>query len=120
LPEPNGAVLKANISSAQYWDTQRAYTAAGLDTLAEGRAAGSLGDLTLAVLTAVDYPEGHGRETELTLQMELAALSSNSVHEMVEGAHHITLVTDAQYAALVSDAILRVVEAARTGEPLAE
>jgi pimeloyl-ACP methyl ester carboxylesterase len=118
LPEPNGAILKANISSVQYWDTQRADTAAGLATLAQGRAAGNLGSLPLAVLTAVDYPEGRGRETELALQTELAALSSNSVHETVEGAHHITLVTDAQYALSVSDMILRVVEAARTGTPL--
>lgn len=119
LPEPNGDILKANLSSSQYWDTQRADTIAALATLDEGRATGGLGELPLAVLAAVDYPEGRGRDTELALQTELAALSSNSLYQVVAGAHHITLVTDEQYAARVSEAILRVVESARTGEPLA-
>lgn len=69
-------------------------------------------------MTAVDYPEGKGRDTELALQKELAALSTNSVYQEIAGARHITLVTEADYARLVSEAIIRVVEAARTGQPL--
>ena len=36
----------------------------------------------------------------------------------IPGARHITLVTDQAYARAVSDAVIRVVEAARTGRAL--
>ena len=120
LPEPDGSVLKAYTASTRYWDMQRADMAAASATIDEGRAAGDLGDLPLAVLAAVDYPEGKGRDTELALQMELAALSSDSIYQVVDGARHITLLTDEQYSQQVSDAVIRVVEAARTGEPLVQ
>jgi pimeloyl-ACP methyl ester carboxylesterase len=119
LPGPDNAALKADIASAHYWDTQRADAAAMEATTAEGRAAGELGDLPLAVLAAGEYPAGPRRDIKFSLQHELAALSTNSTYQEVAGANHISLVTDEQYAALVSQAILRVVEAARTGRPLA-
>jgi hypothetical protein len=53
------------------------------------------------------------------LQHELAALSTNSIYQEVAGANHISLVTNEQYAASVSQAIKRVIEAARSGQPLA-
>jgi hypothetical protein len=119
LPDTDNAALKADIASAQYWDTQRADAAAMEATTAQGRAAGELGDLPLAVVAAGEYPEGPGRDIKFSLQRELATLSSNSSYEEVSGANHISLVTNEQYAALVSQAIKRVVEAARTGQPLA-
>ena len=51
-------------------------------------------------------------------QAELAALSSNSLRLVVDGATHESLVNEAGYARVVADGILRVVEAAETGEPL--
>ena len=119
LPEPNGAALKANMSSAQYWDTQRADGAAIEATTAEGRATGDLGDLPLVVVAAGEYPAGPGRDIKFSLQHELAALSSNSSYEEVVGANHISLVANEQYAASVSQAIKRVIEAARTHQPFA-
>jgi pimeloyl-ACP methyl ester carboxylesterase len=119
LPEPNNAALKADIASAQYWDTQRADAAAMEATTAEGRIAGEVGDLPLAVVAAGEYPAGPGRDIKFSMQHELAALSTNSTYQEIAGANHISLVTNEQYAALVSQAIIRVVEAARTGEPLA-
>ena len=119
LPEWDNAALKANIASAQYWDTQRADAAAMEATTAEGRAAGQLGDLPLAVVVAGEYPEGPGRDIKFSLQHELAALSTNSIYQEVAGANHISLVTNEQYAASVSQAIKRVIEAARSGQPLA-
>ena len=115
LPAPHGAELSADIASSEYWDTQRADTAAMHASLDQGRAAGALGDMPLEVVMAVDYPEGPGRDTELALQRELAALSSRSELHIVDGARHVTLLTDAEYARSVSEAILRVVEVARTG-----
>jgi pimeloyl-ACP methyl ester carboxylesterase len=120
LPKPDNAALKANVASAQYWDTQRADAAAIESTTAEGRTAGELGDLPLAVVAAGDYPAGPGRDIKFSLQHELAALSTNSTYQEIAGANHISLVTNEQYAALVSQAIIQVVEAARTGQPVAQ
>ncbi|HTP09716.1 MAG TPA: alpha/beta fold hydrolase, partial [Anaerolineae bacterium] len=119
LPEPNNAALKADIASAQYWDTQRADAVAMEATTAQGRAADDLSDLPLAVIAAGEYPAGPGRDIKFSLQRELAALSTNSSYQEVAGANHISLVTNEQYAALVSQAIIRVIEAARTGQSLA-
>jgi pimeloyl-ACP methyl ester carboxylesterase len=119
LPERDNAALKADIASAEYWNTQRADAAAMEATTAEGRAAGGLGDLPLAVVAAGEYPAGPGRDIKFSLQHELAALSTNSTYQEIAGANHISLVTDEQYAALVSQAINRVIDAARSGQPLA-
>jgi pimeloyl-ACP methyl ester carboxylesterase len=90
LPEPNNAALKADIASAQYWDTQRADAAAMEATTAQGRAAGELGDLPLAVLAAGEYPAGPGRDVKFSLQHELTALSTNSTYQEIAGANHIS------------------------------
>lgn len=51
-------------------------------------------------------------------QQRLAALSTDSVHRVVDGASHEALVGDPIHAATTSGAILEVVSAARTGQPL--
>jgi hypothetical protein len=52
------------------------------------------------------------------LQAELPALSTNSKHLTVAGATHYTLTSERRYADIVAGAILEVVQAARTGQPL--
>ena len=52
------------------------------------------------------------------LHAELAALSSNSVHRVVAGASHASLVLEADHAAQTTAAIRDVVEAVRSGRPL--
>ncbi|MBZ0292127.1 MAG: alpha/beta hydrolase [Anaerolineae bacterium] len=116
LPESDNAALIADTATNRYWDSQREDLAAFEAILDQGRAAGDLGDLPLAVLVALTYPEGPARETERALQIELAALSSNSSYQEIEGAGHITLLTDSQYAAQVSETILAVVEALRSNQ----
>jgi pimeloyl-ACP methyl ester carboxylesterase len=120
LPEAENAALKANMSSNQYWDAQLADSSAMPASLEQGRLAGELGDLPLVVLSAITYPEGQGRDTERSLQAELAGLSTNSIYQEIAGAGHITLLTDPQYAPFVADAIVQVVESVRTGEPLTQ
>lgn len=119
LPEAENAALKASMASSRYWDSQRADAAALEASLDAARAVGSLGDLPLAVVAALTYPEGQGRDTERALQLELAALSENSSYQEIAGAGHITLLTDERYARFVSEAIRRVIEAVRTGRSLA-
>jgi pimeloyl-ACP methyl ester carboxylesterase len=120
LPETSSAALLASMSSSQYWSAQRADAAAIPASLEQARISGDLGDLPLAVLVALTYPEGRGRDTERALQLELAALSTNSLYREIPEAGHITLLTDEQYAQQVSDTILHVIEAAQTGESLAQ
>ncbi|MBK8023059.1 MAG: alpha/beta hydrolase [Chloroflexi bacterium] len=120
LPEAANGALKADMASAEYWQTQQQDAAAMQMSMDEARAAGDLGDLPLAVVMAVDYPEGRGRDTEYALQRELASLSRNGSFQIIEGARHITLLTNETLAAQVSGAIGRVIESARTGRPLTE
>jgi pimeloyl-ACP methyl ester carboxylesterase len=92
---------------------------------AQVRAAPSLGDRPLIVLTAGDHsdqglPPQSVAQFERDwrhLQADLAVLSTNSEHLLIEGSRHGTLQTT--YAAVPSDAIRRVVDASRTGQPLA-
>jgi|SRR5215217_2393361 len=96
---------------------------------AQVRATENLGDKPLVVLSAGD----HGRDlaagvsptalarferTWRNLQGELAALSTDSTHIVVEGAGHSSLQTDRQDARVTSATIEEVVQAARAGRPL--
>ena len=72
------------------------------------------GDKPLFVLTA---GEGHP-QSWFTDQEESATLSTNSVHEVVEGATHQGLEDEEQYAAHITQAVRDVVTSVRTGQPL--
>jgi pimeloyl-ACP methyl ester carboxylesterase len=84
-------------------------------TTAQVRDAGSLGDKPLAVVSAGKQPQAW-----LQLQEELATLSPNSTHRVVEGATHVSLLYDPDDARETSTSIVRVVEAARNDQPLAQ
>ena len=58
---------------------------------------------------AADWPQKQDR---------LAALSTNSVHRVVDDASHEALVGDETHASTTSQAILDVVSALGTGQPL--
>lgn len=75
----------------------------------------SLGDDPLVVLTA----EQGNAPGWIERQETLAALSTNSRHTVVPGASHDSLVANPSDAAVVGRAIVDVVEAIRTGAPLA-
>ena len=82
--------------------------------MARARAVTDLGSRPLYVLTApVDALPGW-----LTPHMELAALSSNSIHLVVAGASHQSLLDNQHDAAVASRAIAQVVDATRTGAAL--
>jgi pimeloyl-ACP methyl ester carboxylesterase len=84
------------------------------------RSASEAGELTslagkpLIVLTA----EQGNAPGWIEKQAALAALSSNSLHHVVPAATHQSLVDNPTHAAVVSQAIVNVVEAIRTGAPL--
>jgi pimeloyl-ACP methyl ester carboxylesterase len=119
LPDLQNKELMAFLSATKDWDAQAAEFAATTELDNEVRAAGSLGDLPLFVLTATD----HGGPAEMEqlwqgLQNELAQLSTNSVHEVLEGARHESVWADPKYADESVAAILNVVDSAQHGTPL--
>jgi pimeloyl-ACP methyl ester carboxylesterase len=79
--------------------------------------AGGLGDRPLIVLSVTDQPRLGDKLT--ALQAELPALSSQSRHITVEGAYHEGLLARPEHARVVTESILRVVEATRAGRSLA-
>src|SRR5829696_1306632 len=127
-PSRPGKEVEAYFATAQYLVTKRQEMYAP-ERDAQVRATGDLGDKPLVVLTAGDHsrdfaagvsPAARTRfeHTWYTLQSELAALSTDSNHRMVEGAGHSTLQTDQENAQETIAAIVRVIKAVHSREPL--
>src|SRR5215203_211449 len=76
---------------------------------------GSLGNKPLAVVTA-----GKSEPSWLELQDKLATLSSNSIHRVVKGATHTSLLYERSDAQATSAAIVEVVVSVRNDRPLAQ
>jgi len=118
LPPQQAAEMRAFMALPDFWVGVGAEAAAWEEsTSPQVRRARSLGDMPLAVLTAsgtMAFDPVHGE-----LQAELAALSSNGTHRVVEGADHGSIVMSPEYARVVADYVCRVLEAARTGQSLA-
>jgi pimeloyl-ACP methyl ester carboxylesterase len=73
------------------------------------------GDKPLVVLTA-----GSGSDATLIARHEdLATLSTNSVHRVIDGATHQTLIPDEEDSGATTQAILDVVSSVRSAGPLA-
>ena len=114
LPAQAESQVRADSSTAAHARSQRDELAMVPTMMAQARAVTDLGDLPLYVLTApVDT-----QTNWLTPQTELAALSTNSVHLVVAGASHQSLLDNQAAAAVSSQAITQVVDAARTGAAL--
>lgn len=119
LPDLQNKELVAFNSATQDWDAQAAEFAATLQLDKEVREAGTLHDLPLFVLTATDH--GGPAEMEQTwqgLQNQLARLSTNSAHKVLEGARHESLWADPKYAQESVTAILKVIDVVEHGTPL--
>lgn len=81
-------------------------------------AAEKLGNLPMAVLWA--ERSGTNQPSYAAYRQEVAGYSSNSVTRTVQRADHGSILGNEQHAQQVSDAILAVIGAAQTGEPLAQ
>jgi pimeloyl-ACP methyl ester carboxylesterase len=80
----------------------------------QAAALGDFADKPLFVLTA-----GSGSDAAwFAAQEDLAGLSTNSVHRVIDGTVHADMVLDKDAAAVTSQAILDVVSSVRSGEPL--
>jgi pimeloyl-ACP methyl ester carboxylesterase len=113
LPPQQRAQIEAfNSSTRQVVTTVEEFRATP-ETTAQVRSAGNLGDKPLAVISAGEQSSGW-----FEMQDELAALSSDSIHRVVEGATHESLLYDKDDAQVTSAAIEQVVEAVRADRPL--
>jgi hypothetical protein len=74
----------------------------------------TLGDRPLIVVTAAKG----AMDSWLHLQDKMAALSTNSIHKVEHDATHTSLIEDRSDSAISIRAILDVVAAVRSGEPL--
>jgi pimeloyl-ACP methyl ester carboxylesterase len=78
--------------------------------------ASDLGALPVAILWASESYANYNPDAML----EVAGYSTNSVVHVIENSNHGSILGTEQHAQQVSDAILDVIEAAQTGEPLAQ
>ena len=85
-------------------------------SMEEAASLGDFADKPLAVQTA----GSGGDAAHVASQNELATLSTNSVHRVIDGAAHEALVADEHAAATTAQAILDVVSSVRSGGPLAK
>lgn len=113
LPARQAAESEAFLSSYRHLKKTRDESLAWETICAEVRGTMGLGDTPLAVVTA-------GRNVfsgQPELQRELATLSTDSVHFVVKGADHVSLITRPEYAMLVVEAIRHVVERVKALQP---
>ena len=100
------------------------------EAMEQARSTDGLGDKPLAVVSASDHGGSmmaasrveaeHSEQAAQALQIELTNLSSNSTRRVIEGSDHGSVITNQLHAQQTSEEILKVVEAVRTGLPLAE
>jgi hypothetical protein len=88
-------------------------------SMLEVQQTGSLDALPLMVLSTPDgAPSPEAARIKQDMEDEMAALSTNSVQQVVEGASHMGFATHPEHAAITTRAINRVVDAVRSGQPL--
>jgi pimeloyl-ACP methyl ester carboxylesterase len=115
LPQRQRAQIDALGPSTRQMSTTAQEFRASPQTTAQTQALESLGDKPLAVVSA-----GTQSPDWLELQDELAALSPNSMHRVVEGATHTSVVYDRSDARATGAAIVEVVAAVRNDRPVAQ
>jgi hypothetical protein len=113
FPAGQRAQIEAWAGSTRHVATTAEEFRAAADTMAQAGAVRGLGDLPVAVVSA-----GEQSPQWLALQTELAALSTNSTHHVIDGATHTSVLDDPRHAQVTSAAIVEVVDAARTDRPL--
>jgi pimeloyl-ACP methyl ester carboxylesterase len=113
LPPQQRAQIDALTPSTRQVSTSALEFLAPTQTLRLG-SPGSLGNKPLAVVTA-----GKSEPSWLKRQDDLATISSNSMHRVVKGATHTSVVYDRSDSQTTSAAIVEVVAAVRNDRPLA-
>ncbi len=114
LPQQQRAQINALSPSTRQVGTTALEFRATPQSTTQTRSLRSLGNKPLAVVTA-----GKSEPSWLKRQDDLATLSSNSIHRVVKGATHTSLLYDRSDSQATSAAIDEVVAAVRNDRPLA-
>lgn len=120
LPEPQRSELQAFLSSPKWAELIKRQYHLFPTLLAQVRplyGEGSLGSIPLAVVLGSEGDGGIPEWRDLFAQQ--AALSTNNTIVIIEGATHASLVDRREHALQTSAVIQRVLEAIRSGQPLA-
>jgi len=115
LPPQSQRVERAFWSTARMARSARDEWAEAPTLMRQARALKSLGERPLIVLTALR----EAQDGWIPLQNDLAQLSSNSEHRILANSTHQSLTVNQGDARASSQAIVDVVMAVRTGQPLA-
>jgi pimeloyl-ACP methyl ester carboxylesterase len=124
LPPQQAAEVNVFASRPQHWATILSLINSTSATYDEVRATGSLENMPLVVISAntawftKGAPADDARNTLNDLQSEIAGLSTNSSHRIVDGATHGSLVHNQNDAQAVISAIDDVLTSLQTGQPL--
>ena len=119
LPEPQRSELRAYLASTKLAESLKRQYHLFPTLLAQVRplyGAGSLGDMPLAVVLGSEGDGGIPEWQELFAGQ--AQLSTNHILITIDGANHISLVDRQSHASQTSAIILKVIKAARSGQPL--
>ena len=119
LPAQQAAASDSFGVTTRFWQTIIDQHRAISQTLAQEREVTSLGSIPLIVVSAT-VPDDQTRRVWTEINGELAELSTNGVHRVVPGATHESLVWKSADAQVTIDSIRRVLDSARSGQPLAQ
>jgi pimeloyl-ACP methyl ester carboxylesterase len=117
LPALQRTQAKTFNMTTKGWQSIAGQTAAMPETDAQEQAVKSLGDMPLVVLSAT-LPADEMRRVWNEFSAELASLSSNGSHRLVDGATHMSLALKQEHAQATLEAIVQVIESVRTGQSL--
>jgi pimeloyl-ACP methyl ester carboxylesterase len=112
-PRSRDEARASNATASHVRSTIDEYVAANAST-EQAASLGDFADKPLVVLTAGSESDA----TDLAKQDDLATLSTNSVHRVIDGATHDSLVSNEEHAATTTPAILDVVSSVRSAGPL--
>jgi|SRR5688572_27545900 len=119
LPTPYNEALKASFAAKKDWDAQSAEFLAWSATAAQVHESEPLDNTPLFVLTATEHGTPPKQEQLWQgWQTDLASLSTNNIHQIVEGADHASFWRDPPTVKVSIVAILQTVQSARSGAPL--
>ena len=119
LPTPYNEQLTASFAATKDWDAQSAEFLDSPASMTQVRESKLPDNLPLFVLTATEHSMSPEQEDLWQVwQTDLALLSTNSIHQIVEGADHASFWRDPTMVKPSVAAILQVVKAARSGNPL--
>lgn len=119
LPEEGRSASTSFAATSRFWKSLEAQNEALPTVFQEERQVTSLGDIPLLVLVSTE-PNDASHQIWRQANIEMADLSTNGSHQIVEGATHFSLVYRQNDAQVCTDGILEVLDAVHNGQSLSQ